>query len=165
MQQDKTEMQAVKQLQTVRRFPIGSDEKDVCDVERMLIEKYLGIPYVHQGRSLDGLDCWGLLKCVYREFGFELFDIEQYCRTWSLSGSDYFKQHYERDWQQAEKPQFLDAVLFLNSRGIANHAGIVLTGGRFIHACRQGVIISRLNERSWSKNIEGYYRLKNDTNT
>jgi cell wall-associated NlpC family hydrolase len=131
----------------------------------MLTGKYLGIPYVHRGRTLDGLDCWGLLKCVYREFGVELFDIEEYSKTWSLIGRDYFKQHYQQDWVMAGRPGFLDAVLFVNSKGIANHAGIVLTNGRFIHSCRQGVIVSRLSDKAWRKNIEGYYRLKNDNNT
>ncbi len=131
----------------------------------MLTGKYLGIPYVHKGRTLDGLDCWGLLKCVYREFGVELFDIEEYSKTWSLTGRDYFKQHYRQDWVMVGLPRFLDAVLFVNSKGIANHAGIVLTNGRFIHCCRQGVIVSRLSDKAWQKNIEGYYRLKHDNNT
>ncbi|MFA4905037.1 MAG: NlpC/P60 family protein [Candidatus Margulisiibacteriota bacterium] len=131
----------------------------------MLIDKYLGIPYVHKGRTLDGLDCWGLLKRVYGNFGIDLFDIEEYSKTWSLTGRDYFKQYYEQDWVMVGCPRFLDAVLFVNSKGIANHAGIVLMNGRFIHSCRQGVIVSRLNDKAWRKNIEGYYRLKNDKNT
>lgn len=131
----------------------------------MIINRYLGIPYVHRGRTLNGLDCWGLLKCVYRDLGVELFDIEEYSKTWSLNGKDYFKQHYEQDWRMVNKTQIMDAVLFVNSKGVANHAGIVLKDEKFIHCCRQGVIISRLHDKSWHKNIEGYYRLKNDKYT
>lgn len=114
---------------------------------------------------MAGADCWGLLKLVYADLGFRLFDIEnlRYGKTWGLKGDDYFSDNYFHDWERAEKPSALDSVLFLNSRGVANHAGIVLAGGRFIHCCRAGVVVSRLGEASWKPRIEGFYRLRTRT--
>jgi len=122
----------------------------------------LGIPYKHRGRSLEGLDCWGFLKLVYTDFSIRLFDIEdlEYSRVWAQEGRDYFKEHYFHDWVQVKTPEVLDGALFINSRKIANHAGIVLSKDRFIHCCRQGVIISRLNDARWLPRTEGFYRLK-----
>lgn len=31
------------------------------------VNNYIGIPYVRNGRNLDGLDCWGLIWLVKRE--------------------------------------------------------------------------------------------------
>lgn len=31
------------------------------------VEPYIGIPFVTQGRSVEGWDCWGLCVVVYRE--------------------------------------------------------------------------------------------------
>ena len=91
-----------------------------------------------------------------------LFDIEdlEYSKVWGAEGKDYFKAHYFHDWVSVKTPEMLDGVLFVNSRKIANHAGIVLSNRRFIHCARPGVIISRLNDSSWQARIEGFYRLK-----
>jgi len=99
---------------------------------------------------------------VYADLRFELFDIEnlEYGKVWGLRGKDYFTENYENDWVKVEDPQTLDAVLFLNSRGIANHAGVVFKNRKFIHCCRQGVVVSRLDDGSWSKKTEGFYRLR-----
>jgi cell wall-associated NlpC family hydrolase len=38
-----------------------------------LFDRFVGIPYLDRGRSIVGLDCWGLLWLVYRELrGIEL---------------------------------------------------------------------------------------------
>ncbi|MFH2146294.1 MAG: NlpC/P60 family protein [Candidatus Omnitrophota bacterium] len=126
------------------------------------MSKYLGIPYAHRGRTMAGLDCWGFLKLVYADMGIRLFDVEdlQYARTWGQKGKDYFKENYDNDWQRVSESQIFDAVLFLNSCGVANHAGMVLSNRRFIHCCRQGVIISRLGDKKWRGKVEGFYRLK-----
>ncbi len=113
---------------------------------------------------MDGLDCWGFLKLAYADLGYRLFDIEdlEYGKVWGLKGKDYFKENCCHDWDRVESAQALDGVLFVNSRGVANHAGIVLGNRRFIHCCRQGVVVSRLDDVLWKQKIEGFYRLKND---
>jgi cell wall-associated NlpC family hydrolase len=111
---------------------------------------------------MDGLDCWGLLKLAYADIGVRLFDIEEleYSKVWGLKGKDYFKDNYDHDWVMVAAPQTMDGILFVNSRGVANHAGIVLGNRRFIHCCRQGVVVSRLDDVSWIKKVEGFYRLR-----
>lgn len=128
----------------------------------MIADKYLGIPYAHRGRTMEGLDCWGFLKLVYADLGFKLFDVEdlEYEKNWGLHGRDYFKEYYQNNWEKINDPKCLDGILFVNSRGIANHAGIVLDQQRFIHCCRAGVVIGRLNDPQWQNRIEGFYRLK-----
>ena len=113
---------------------------------------------------MDGLDCWGLLKFVYADLGYLLFDVEdlEYSRVWGLNGKDYFKEHCGHDWEKVAVPRPLDAVLFVNSKGTADHAGIVLGNRRFIHCCRQGVVVSRRDDVWGRRKTEGVYRLKND---
>lgn len=41
------------------------------------VERYLGIPYLERGRTLDGCDCWGLVRLVLKErFGIELPSLD-----------------------------------------------------------------------------------------
>lgn len=35
----------------------------------MNIEKYLGVPHVTGGRSMEGMDCWGVCLAVRRDMG------------------------------------------------------------------------------------------------
>ena len=91
-----------------------------------------------------------------------MFDVEnlEYDKTWACNGKDYFTENYSHDWEKINEPHMLDAVLFLNSQGVAYHAGIVFENRRFIHASRAGVIVSRLDDMSWKNKIENFYRLK-----
>ncbi|MBI4970749.1 MAG: C40 family peptidase [Candidatus Omnitrophica bacterium] len=156
MQQNETAVQTIGELPAVRV------KANLRDVEKLMVEKYLGIPYRHRGRAMDGFDCWGFLKLAYADLGVRLFDIEdlEYSKIWGLKGKDYFKDNYSHDWEKVNEPQVLDGILFVNSRGVANHAGIVLGNRRFIHCCRQGVMVSRLDDGSWIKKVEGFYRLR-----
>lgn len=162
MRQNEAAMQSVGQLLEVRGIPFGARKADLHNVERFIIAKYLGAPYRHRGRRLEGLDCWGFIKLVYADLDVRLFDIEdlEYGKAWFLGRRDYLKDNLDLDWEKVENPMILDGVLFVNRKGIANHAGIVLSEGRFIHASRQGVIVSSLDDRAWQARIEGFYRLK-----
>lgn len=129
--------------------------------DKEIIEKYLGVSYRHKGRTLEGLDCWGLIKEVYKDLGFELWDIEEdYDEKWSWKGRNHFIENYYKEWVKVKKPNPFDVVLFSNSKGIANHGGVVLKSGKFIHCCKTGVVVSRLGEPRWQKRIEGFYHLK-----
>ena len=131
--------------------------------EKDIITKYLGIPYLHQGRGLDGLDCYGLIINIYKDFGIPLIDInDDYNKDWSWQGRDYFIENAHRQWQEIKEPKFLDMVIFKNGKGIMNHAGIMFDGNRFIHTCKAGTVISRVNDFNKKQRLNGYYRFKYD---
>lgn len=129
--------------------------------EREIIDRYLGIPYKHLGRnSEEGLDCWGLIKCVYRDLKFDVWDpVKQYSPN-LRNGENHLIENYHKEWYEIVSPHIFDVVLFNNSRGVANHAGIVLSLWCFLHCGRSGVIISKLSDRKWIERKVGFYRLK-----
>lgn len=127
--------------------------------EKQIRTKYLGIPYKHLGRDLEGLDCWGLIKMIYADLGLELFDLKDYDERWALKGDNYFIEHYYEDWQWHTAPVFLDVILFRNCKGIPAHAGVYLSKGKFIHCARgTGVIIGKW--KIMLPKMEGIYRNK-----
>lgn len=125
-----------------------------------IVKKYLGIPYLHKGRTKAGLDCWGLIKLIYSDAGKEVADLDDYEANWSRKGQDYFTTLRGQEWEEVEDEQFLDVVLFRASKLVVNHAGVVLDENRFIHCCRAGVVVSRLGDKQWYLKTEGFYRLK-----
>jgi len=128
--------------------------------ELEIISRYLGIPFKHQGRTLDGLDCWGLIKLVYADLGFDLWDpVQDYDERW-YSSNNHFIENYHREWMQVQEPKFLDGILFHDGFGRINHAGLFLSGGRFIHCCKAGVVIGKLSDPVWKDKFVGFYRFR-----
>jgi hypothetical protein len=41
-----------------------------------LLEQYRNVPFVHNGRTLDGLDCLGFVVHFYKNFGIYLPDSD-----------------------------------------------------------------------------------------
>jgi len=134
-----------------------------------IVNKYLGIPYVHQGRELNGLDCYGLIARIYEDLGYELFDIEGYDKNWSFEKRNHLLVNYHRQWIRCKEPRMLfDAVLFKGTKNPVNHGGVMIDDTHFIHCCKQGTIVSRITEPKWEIRIESFYHLKerdiHDTN-
>jgi cell wall-associated NlpC family hydrolase len=126
-----------------------------------IVQKYLGVHYRHHGRDMDGLDCWGLIKAVYKDLGHDLLDIEDYDREWSSKGANYFVENYHKQWEKVEIPQMFDVVMFKNKAGVSCHAGIVLREGSMFHCVEKyGVVVAKVSERNADRLIDGFYRFK-----
>lgn len=138
-------------------------EIDKVAFEKQVIDKFLGLPYVNKGRGPEGIDCWGLILGVYEMTGFKLFDIPtiDYSKDWAKSGGNYLAENLWREWQPVDDPKFLDGVLFVNMEGVAHHGGVILSEGKFIHATKYGVIVSKFTDAFFKERIQGFYRLKN----
>lgn len=121
----------------------------------MEYEDLIGIPFVDGGRDLDGLDCWGLVRELYRRQGIDVPDYHISAMAPShIAGQ---MSHDKTGWNRVEKPKVGTMVLLRLSPEVwANHVGICIGDGRFIHAYRStGVCIDRL--RRWKSRIVGYY--------
>ena len=130
-------------------------------IEKEILNKYLGWEYKSHGRGNGFVDCWGLILNVYKDLGNKLLDIEEdYDEKWSWKGRDLFIENYYSKWEKVPTHKLFDIVGFKNSKGIFFHAGIILRNNRFIHASKQGVLLSRLFSKEWAKIIEGFYHYK-----
>ena len=129
--------------------------------EQDIIKRYLGVPYQHQGRSMQGLDCYGLIIAIYADLGIKLFDIEEeYTPEWSWQNKNYFLENAYKDWEEVSKARLFDVVTFKNGKGVMNHAVVMLDGNRFINSCKAGTVVCRLSDQIWQKRFYGFYRQK-----
>ena len=126
--------------------------------------RYIGTPFKPFGRTLEGCDCWGLLRIVYREaFGIELPSyVSDYTATdarQELAG--LIGQEVEANpWQEVAQGQERsgDAVL-LALQGYPCHVGVVTEPGRMLHILKgPGAVIESYRGVAWSKRFRGIYR-------
>ncbi|RME00961.1 MAG: NlpC/P60 family protein [Calditrichaeota bacterium] len=110
---------------------------------------FLQTPYKYGGEDTTGVDCSGLVKRVYaRAFGIALphkaalqFKLGKAVSKHALSPGDlvfFYDKRFRR----------------------IGHVGLYLDEGQFIHSMlREGVVISRLDERYWKKYYAGARRI------
>lgn len=121
----------------------------------MEYEDLIGVPFVDGGRDKSGMDCWGLAREMFRRQGI---DIPDYHVSAVSAVSVALKMGVDvAYWQKLAQPVLGCLVLIRLSPDVwANHVGIYIGDGKFIHAySATGVSIGRL--RRWRSRIVGFY--------
>ena len=121
----------------------------------------VGVPFLEHGRDpRKGLDCWGLVRTVYSRVGIELPDRPEYMAvdvmdSGAVSG---LMKIQEPRWKKIVCPQVPCVVALSISCGSwANHVGVYVGEGKFVHAYRlSGVVVDRISH--WRSRIIGFYK-------
>lgn len=127
-----------------------------------IIQKYIGIPYLHGGRDvLTGMDCLGLCYLIYRDFGITIPDSDgrEYPLDWFKLDPERYIRGILATGQAVElsKLKPLDFVYF-KMAGVVTHAGVMVDTYRFIHVLEnKSVCIEQLN-LTWRRRLAGARR-------
>jgi cell wall-associated NlpC family hydrolase len=97
------------------------------------LNRYIGIPYKYQGRNIDGLDCWGLVKLIFKErYSINMPD-------WAIDEIDLKGRSAQISevvcsglWTEVEEAADGD-IAFCYRTKLGCHVGIFFAGG-VIHA-------------------------------
>ncbi|MDR2160517.1 MAG: C40 family peptidase [Treponema sp.] len=127
-------------------------------------KNYIGIPFVSNGRTREGCDCYGLCRLVLQE--------EYHAVLPALSGD------YENALDVKEtaalfaenRPVLLAAplsepeegcVVIITERGRPCHLGIYAGSGYILHTtAKTGSVAQRISHPDLAGRIEGYYRVR-----
>jgi len=127
------------------------------------VKKYIGIPFVSNGRTLAGCDCYGLVRLVLRnEYGIELPELtDNYADALNVRETARLFAE-KRPVLAAEKitgPQE-KAVVVITEHGVPAHIGIAAGGGYILHTgIKTGSVCQRETHPGLRGRIEGYYRV------
>ena len=124
----------------------------------MNFDKYIGLPYQENGRTEQGVDCWGLARLVYKqEFGIELPDYSDlYSGSWDEQVTKLINYHKDT-WQEVKQPEVGDLCLF-NIYGEPAHIGVYVGDSKFLHSRDgQDTVIESLNNSLWKRRLAGYF--------
>lgn len=131
---------------------------------------YIGLPFVDGGRDRAGVDCWGLLRLIYREvLAIELpgYDGVPAAESAAIEG---LIARGQADWRCiATAAGLRDGAawgrarpfdgLLIRQAGHDAHVGVLVRGTRFIHApLNRSVRLERGDDRQWRHRIVGLYR-------
>lgn len=122
----------------------------------------LSVPWKSGGRSLEGLDCYGLVKEIYARLGMALPEIDETPAMGAANEIDrLWKDGHVDIGEKIDRPEPYCVVVFSIRAPWVSHMGVVLPEGRFIHVLHgRTVQVDRLNHLYWKSRIAGYYRWK-----
>lgn len=124
----------------------------------MWANKYVGIPFKANGRDEAGLDCWGLVRLVYKnEYNIDLpsFDTE-YTIDDNIRIQELIAQ-YKEGWTTCSAPEPGSVILF-RILGEQQHVGISIDSYHFLHVRENSdTAIEKLSNPKWSKRVVGCY--------
>lgn len=105
-----------------------------------IAERYVGVPYRHLGRSIDeGLDCYGLVRCFYRDWlGVDLPDTG-YAPDWYKS-KDIITDHYKDFGFVAVDDERDGDLVVISMKRKMIHLTIAVAG-RLLHAVNNGFVV------------------------
>ena len=124
----------------------------------MDLNKFVGIPYKHLGRSFDGCDCYGLVILVYKEiFGKVLNDSITYDKSIEAYKETVNLVKPLLDVVEVDTPSVGDLGLF-RYRGFPTHIGIYVGNNKVLHSLRKmDSGIQSLDHPLLRGRLEGWY--------
>jgi cell wall-associated NlpC family hydrolase len=134
-----------------------------------MFDRFVGIPYADKGRTIDGCDCWGLLRIVYRHFVIaELPSYsDQYVTAEDRVALARLIANELDPWEEIEpgSERSLDAVLMREGR-FPRHVGIVTEPGKLLHVSSDGIcsVIERYRDGQLKNRVVGFYRYNQKAN-
>lgn len=122
--------------------------------------EYLGVKWLHTGRSKElGVDCTGLVLCVYNDLGANIEDFTDYGMS---DGWEAMIFHLRREFSKVDNLLPGDIVVF-RSPEIFNHVAIMISDTHFIHAYSVPSVMRVVEGELtgyWKQRIRGIYRYK-----
>jgi cell wall-associated NlpC family hydrolase len=126
---------------------------------------HLGVTWMHQGRSREGVDCLGLVLLVAHQFALTDFDTRDYARqAKDESMLEQCREHLFEIPRAAAQPGDVAVMRFANNRHIGIFGDYVHGGLSLIHAFSQAprkVVEHRFSDdwlRGYGASLMGCFR-------
>lgn len=123
--------------------------------------KYMNIPFLDNGRDFSGIDCYGLIRLIYKEecnMDLPVHTDWSCAKTWAKLKVRFKSQFDVRNAFVIDENTFADVidgnpkrfdilVFYDNKKRVAEHLGLHIGGDRFIHIFDGSIVtISRFED-------------------
>jgi cell wall-associated NlpC family hydrolase len=124
-------------------------------------KEYIGVPYVHGGRSMTGADCYGLAYLILlQEFGVHIPELNYGPDEEGRSRLIMEATENESLWTPVSLLDLHpgDVLVFLIKRAPL-HLGVSLGGDMMLHTERgSDVCLANITDRRWVRRFSGAFR-------
>lgn len=128
------------------------------------VKKYTGIPFVSNGRTAAGCDCYGLVRLVLQEeYGVPLPELsDNYTDALNIAETARLFAEQLPVLAGAKIPEPEErAVVLIKEQGRLCHIGITAGGGYMLHTgVKTGAVCQRLAHPDLRGRIAGYYHVR-----
>lgn len=146
---------------------MGAPSVDSCDTESVSsqflslcpdqISVVIGAPFLREGRTPEGWDCWGLVWWTYREWF--CIEIDPLIGATPEEATKLAAKQIEREWIE-EQVHRLGNVLLLRM-GKRLHVGLLVDNERMLHVLDgPDTCLERISSSLWERRILGQYRCR-----
>lgn len=118
----------------------------------------LGVPFVHQGRTLNGIDCIGVLVYCASKIGINLVDKPTYCYP-ENSHQLIDELKFQLDEVPVSSKQSGDFVVIAIG-GVPRHLALLTPRGMIHTNDNVGKVVEQLISEAYEKRIHSVWRLK-----
>lgn len=129
------------------------------------VNEYIRVPFLEKGRSRDGVDCWGLVRLVYKDhLGVDLPELLGYSDTKDKLSISQVIGDESKKWVKIDQgSEVIYDVAVFSMVGVPMHVAVVVKQGIMLHSERgSGTYISNYTrEQQWSRRLIGFYRYAN----
>lgn len=129
-----------------------------------MFDRFIGLPYLDRGRDFDGVDCWGLVRLVFRDL--RCIDLPSFSERYLTAADPRAIAALIADeldpWEEiaAGQETVFDAVL-MREGGHPRHIGLVAAPGMVLHVQRgETSRIERYRFGLLSHRTVGFYRYR-----
>ncbi|ACL70374.1 C40 family peptidase [Halothermothrix orenii] len=136
------------------------------DIEiKKIVNRLIGIPYKHNGRSYQGVDCWGLVYLFFKELGVDLpvGDGEFVPDDWYKQEPDRYIRGIRTLGEEVGHYRYLkplDIPYFKLYRNVITHSGVMVDDDSFIHVLiNKEVRLDSMSRKYWKRKYAGAIRL------
>jgi len=132
----------------------------------MWSNKYIGIPFKERGRDFNGVDCWGLVRLIYKnEFNITLPSfVDDYTTTDDTSRLEELIAQYREGWDEITALES-GAVILFKLLGSESHIAVAINDKQFIHISENSTsVVESIDSVLWRKRIVGYFKYNSSKN-
>lgn len=128
-------------------------------------DRLIGIPYLHNGRSYEGVDCLGLIYLFFKELGvdFPIDDGRYIPADWYKTEPDRYINGLKQFGEEVgdyENLKIFDLPYFALYRNIVTHSGVMINDKNFLHVLNnKTVTIASFEKRFWRAKYVGARRV------
>ncbi|MCQ2585628.1 MAG: NlpC/P60 family protein [Treponema sp.] len=132
-------------------------------------QKYVGIPFLSNGRDFNGCDCYGLTRLILQnEYDITLPELDLYQNALNTKEtSNLFKNFVPVICgTKIQQPEEKAVCLVRTTGGLLSHVGLYAGDGFIIHTRNKtGAVCERISSPFFTGRIEGWYHVNKTYNT